>query len=387
MSRAVTLAHEQGFRVGIVLLAGMEQWRGPERSGSAGAFSPLHAAKLEERLAHLRQAVRSLRHADVFVFLPGDPGGDPRGRSTLDDCLRFCRRVQQIVREDAPAATFVLNLWAIAEWEGFPSPFTLRFWQQEVELSRAALAAPDLLGPGAGVAFPLHNYYRSLTLACYAEVGLEPEPYPAVGDIQRLRARGAGPLLGWPYFLVDEVDDGYLRPNNVAARGQTSSETRYIRAIIERGRSLGLDGLVGNAIFVEAEALNIYAFGQMSRSFDVTPEQLIDRFAGFVADDRTRRILGRVLRYIENHGNWQSSLPLAARLPNFDVPDVTSAAEAMTVLAHVRPRAGSPFPLLEPPAAYLQRLGKRLQAIAGGDIGGVAPIQARQQSRQGAPTR
>src|SRR5262245_32987157 len=93
MSRAITMAHGKGFRVGIVLLAGMEQWQGPEPTGRAGAFSPLETAKLQERLTRLRQAVRSLSHADIFVFLPGDPGGDPRGRSTLNDCIGFCSRV------------------------------------------------------------------------------------------------------------------------------------------------------------------------------------------------------------------------------------------------------------------------------------------------------
>ena len=374
MSRAIDMAHERGFRVGIVLLAGMEQWKGPDRTGYSGAFSPLDNTKVQERLSHLREAVRSLHDAEVFSFLPGDPGGDPRGRSSLEDCVTFCREVQQIVKQYAPEAKFILNLWAIAEWEGFPSPFTLRFWQQEVTLSRAATAAPGLLAPGRGVAFPLHNYYRSLALALYARAAVEPELYPSATDIQLLRSRRVEPLLGWPYFLVDEADDGYLRPNNVMSRGQSSIETRYIHGVVNRGRSLGLDGLVGNAIFFEAEALNIYAFGQMCRSFAVTPEQVLDRYSGFIADDTTRIILGQVLRYIENHSNWQNSLPASARLKDFDVHEVTSAAVALQLLAQVKPRVRSPIPLLEPPAAYLGRLEKRLEAIAAGNIGGVAPI-------------
>jgi hypothetical protein len=47
-----------------------------------------------------------------------------------------------------------------------------------------------------------------------------------------LRARGVKSLLGWPYFLVDETDEGYVRPNNVASGGQSSAETRYIRALL-----------------------------------------------------------------------------------------------------------------------------------------------------------
>lgn len=375
MSRAINLAHDEGFRVGIVLLAGMEQWKGPDKTGYSGPFSALDKAKLQERLTHLRQAVSNLRNADVFVLLPGDPGGDPKGRSTLEDCLAFCRHVQQIVKEHAPEATFMVNLWAVAEWEGFPSPFSVRFWQQEVKLSRALVAAPDLPGPGCGVAFPLHNYYRSLALSCYTEAGVEPELYPAAKDVQTLRTRGVKPLLGWPYFLVDEADDGFVRPNNVASGGQSSAETRYIRAIVECGRRIGLDGLVANAIFFQAESLNIYAFGQMCRFVDLTPEQVLDQYAGLIADEKTREALGRVLRYVENHSNWQNSLPASYRLKGFDVPDVASASAALKLLAEIKPCVRPAIPLLEPPAAYLGRLKKRLEAIAAGNIGGVAPIR------------
>jgi len=375
MSRAIALAHEKGFRVGIVLLAGMEQWRGPAERGFQGPFNPLDGAKLQERLGYIERAVRALRTADAFIFLPGDPGGDPRGRSTVADCVSFARAVEQIVRRETSGKTFMLNLWAIAEWQGFPSPFTLRFWQQEVALSRAATSSPDLLGPGRGVAFPLHNYYRSLALTLHARARATPELYPSARDIQQLRSRGAGPLLGWPYFLVDEADDGFLRPNNVMARGQSSAETRYIRALIEDARRLRLDGLVANAIFFETEALNIYAFGQMSRSFDLTSEQVIDRYAGFLADERTRPTLSRVIRFIENHSNWQHSLPVAARLPSFDVPGIASPAQALELLARVKPLARPAIPLLEPPVPYLARLKKRLEAIAAGHVGGVAPIE------------
>jgi hypothetical protein len=374
MSRAIDMAHQKGFRVGILLLAGMEQWQGPGETGSAGAFSPLDKTRLKERLRHLRHEVQQLRKADSFVFFPGDPGGDPKGRSTLEDCLEFSRQVQQIVRQEAPEATFTLNLWAVVEWEGFPSPFSLRFWQQEVTLSRAVAAAPGFLGPDCGVAFPLHNYYRSLTLACYTEAGLKPEPYPTAREIQMLRARGVKPLLGWPCFLVDVVDEGFITPHNAASGGQSSAETRYIRAVVDHGRALGLDGLVSNAVFFNDEALNIYAFGQMCRSADLSPGQLIDRFAGLVADEETRLALGQVLRWIENHSNWQVSLPAWARLKEFDVPNVPSASAALDLLAHVRPCVRPAIPLPEAPAIYLERLKKRLEAIAAGQIGTVRPI-------------
>src|SRR5207247_9609853 len=198
--------------------------------------------------------------ADVFVFLPGDPGGDPEGNSRLADYVSLCRKAQEIVKQEAPAATFILNLWAIAQWEGFPSPSSLRFWEQEVKLSRAAVAAPGLLGPKRGVSFPLHNYYRSLALSRYSRAGLKPELYPAAQDIETLRKRGVGPLLGWPYFLVDEADDGFVKPNNQESGGQSSCETRYIRALVDSGLRLGLDCLVATAIFRQPEPLHMSSF-------------------------------------------------------------------------------------------------------------------------------
>src|SRR2546429_4351099 len=375
MSSAITLAHDKGFRVGIVLLAGMEQWTGPDNTLGAnfpGVFSPRDKTKLTERFARLRDAVSQLRDADVFVFLPGDPGGDPEGHSTVEDCVSFCRQVQEIVKQQAPAAPFILNLWAIAQWEGFPSPSSLRFWEQEVNLSRAAVAAAGLLGPTRGVAFPLPHYYRSLALSRYSRAGLKPELYPAAQDIETLRKRGVGPLLGWPYFLVDEADDGFVKPNNHESGGQSSCETRYIRALVDCGLRLGLDGLVANAIFREAESLNIYAFGPMCRSAELTPERLIDQYAGFVADEKTRGVLGRVLRYIENRSNWQNSLPVSYRLKDFDLPHALSARVALDLLAQVKPRLQLAIPFLKPPAIYLGRLLTRLEAIAAGHIGGTS---------------
>jgi hypothetical protein len=318
--------------------------------------------------------VRQLPEADGFEFFAGDPGGDPQGRSTVKDCIAFARQVQAIVREEAPKAGFAINLWAIAEWAGFPSPFSLDFWQKQVALSKAEVNEHGLLGPECGVAFSLDNYYRSMALSCYDDAALRPEPYPLASDVRALRGRGVRPIIGWPYFLVDECDDGFITPNNVATKGQSQCETRYIRAVIDRGRQIGLDGLVANAAFVQAEPLNIYAFGRMCRSATLTPDALLDEYASFLADGKSAHTLAQVLRFIENHSNWDNSLPKPYRLKPLDFGDVTSAAIAQERLAKVVPRANPPIALPEPPVLYLKRLQRRLEAIVAGNIGGVAPI-------------
>jgi hypothetical protein len=374
MAQAIDAAKKRGFKVWILLLAGMKQWKGPAETGSAGTFSALHADLLAERLSYIRQAVQSLQNADGFEFFAGDPGGDPEGRSTVQDCIAFARKVRDIVRENAPNSQFAVNLWAIAEWAGFPSPFSLDFWQKQVALSKAVAAEKDLLGPDCGIIFSMDNYYRSLTLACYADANLKPELYPRAADIKMLHARGVKPIYGWPYFLVDEVDDGFITPNNVVTRGQSQAETRYIRAIVDRGREIGLDGLIANAAYVPAEPLNIYAFGRMCHDPHLSPEAFLDEYAGLIADAATKHSLAQVLRFLENHSNWDNSLPPQYRLKPLDCGEVTSAQIAMDRLAKVTPRETSPIPLPEPPAAYLKRLQRRLQVIAEGKIGGFAPI-------------
>jgi hypothetical protein len=374
-SKAINAAHGKGFRVGVDLLAGVRQWTGSDKSGFAGVFSPRDQSDLKQRLDYLERALKHLQNADSFILIAGDPGGDPKGRSDVNDCLEFAREVHDIVKREAPHASFAMNLWAIAEWGGFPPTRSLRFWRQEVNLSRIVETAPNFLGPDFGVTFPLHNYYRSLTLACYAAANLRSEPYPRTNDIELLRARGVKPLLGWPYFLVDEADDGFITPNNVDSGGQSSVETRYIRALIDHAQTLGLDGLVGNAIFFQAEVLNTYAFGQMCHDPGLTPEQVIDRFAGVMADEQSRGVLARVIRYVENNSNWQVSLPPTDRLKNFDTPDMASASVALDLLVQVKPCAHPAIPLPEAPGRYLGRLKKRLLTIASGNIGGTSRIR------------
>jgi len=383
MAEAIATAQKKGFKVWILVLAGMRQWKGPAESGSAGTFSALNKELLDERLECVKRAVEGLRNADGFAFFAGDPGGDPQGRATVHDCMNMARRVHAIVRERAPRARFTINLWAIAEWGGYPSPFGLEFWKKQVLLSRAIAQQQGLLGPDCGVVFSLDNYYRSLALACYADAGLRPDLYPLASDVKRLQDRGVKPIFGWPYFLVDEIDDGFITPNNVASGGQSQAETRYIRAIIDRGYENGLDGMIANASSIGrvAEPLNIYAFAAMCRRSDLTPEALLEEYAGIVADGRTRGTLGRILRFIENHSNWQNSLPPEYRLKNFDCKDVTSASVALAKLREVVPRPKPPIPLPEPPALYLKRLQKRLDAIAAGKIGGTSPILRNSKNR------
>jgi hypothetical protein len=216
------------------------------------------------------------------------------------------------------------------------------------------------------VEFPAHNSYRSLTLRIFRAAGIPPEPCPTAEEVRTLRARGIERLWAWPYFLLDEVDDGYIG-SVWKTYGQAQAETRYLHRLAGELRRLGCNGVIGNhgdTHSCRAEALNVYAFTRFGRDPAATPAGVIDEFAGHVADEATQDALAQVLRFIENHSSWQASLPPEDRLEDFDCGDLASAAEALRRLNQVTSRTHPTFPLPEPPADYLQRLRQRLEVLA-----------------------
>jgi hypothetical protein len=317
---------------------------------------------MSERLDFIRAAVERLRHADGFIFFPGDPGGDPGREADADDCLAMARSVRRIVHESAPEAEFIFNAWAIAAWQGFPSPFTVEFWDLEVEITRAVIGDPAFADPAIGIEFPLHNYYRSLALDLYAKAERTPPLCPTPEDVAVLRRRGLRHLWGWPYFLVDECDDGYRGET----WGQAQSETRYLREVVAAGRRLGLDGMVANASTdgLHPEVLNLYAFARFCLEPELTPLAVIREFAGKLADRGSVEDLVHVLCFIENHCTWQDGLPVSRRLPDLPSAEVTDAEQALAALARVQPLAAARLPMPEAPSDYLKRLQSRLENLA-----------------------
>ncbi len=218
---------------------------------------------------------------------------------TPAQCFDAVKKMIALITKEAPQAEINVNTWGIAAWDKFPSPFSVAFWKKEVQLTRDLIGQPDIVGPDAGIEFPLHNYYRSLALKCYADAGEPPVLFPTVGEIQQLKQRGVNRLWGWPYFLTDVCDDGYCS----GKAGLAQPETRYIKDIIDAARRLKLDGMIANAMApnIGAESLNLYAFGRFCKDPTATPEQVIREFAGFISEPETVAELAQVLRFIENH--------------------------------------------------------------------------------------
>jgi hypothetical protein len=359
MARDIERMQAAGFRVYVILAINIVQCRAGEREDNCALFDPGDEKLMRERLQFLTATVQNLKKADGFTVFAGDPGGYQT--ATPAQCTDVTKKIIAMIAREAPKAEINVNTWGIAAWDKFPSPFAVEFWEKEVQLSRDLLGRPDVVGANSGVEFPLHNYYRSLTLKCYVDAKKTRELYPSAAEVAGLRQRGVKRLWGWPYFLADECDDGY----SGSTAGKTQAETRYLKKIIDSGRQLGLNGMIANAMApnVFAESLNLYAFARFCKDPTATPEQVILEFSGFISEPKTAGDLAMVLRFIENRSTWQAGMPEKYRLPNFDVGSLRSAKDALDLLAKVTVRKQCPLPMEKPPAAYVEKLTERLEML------------------------
>jgi len=366
----ISRASRSGFKTDVILFSNIAQWMGPaerEPSGTGVLLDPRDPKALESRLGALRKAVRMLQQADSFTFIAGDPGGSIRakfGPLAADDWVAMARAVRDVVKREAPRADFNVNPWAIAYWQ-YPNLGCggSQWWVREGELTKAILAEPDLIGRSCGVQLPGHNYYRAMALRTLSTDGIRPDLLPNSDDVRALKARGTKRIWAWPYFLLDEADDGDVGPDGRIIPG-VQIETRYIHRLVGQMRKIGMNGIVGNWSYAGylAKALNTYAFARFCRDPRATPEGVIDEYAKCVADDATWRDLAQVLRFIEGQSNWQRKLPADWRLPPL-VCDIQSAKAALEELGRVVPRAKPLFALPEKPQEYLNRLSERLRGM------------------------
>ncbi|MBN8850764.1 MAG: hypothetical protein BGO55_30325 [Sphingobacteriales bacterium 50-39] len=351
-------AQQAGFKVEIVVLSNI--------GGNGHGFDPRDTGQMRKRLNDIESIIKRLSITDVITLVAGDPGGSPvaLGEAGVGYFLEMALKVRDMARMHAANAQYNVNLWALAYWDSeATSPFTVDFWDKETLYSRMMIADPAV--KDMGIEFPMHNYYRSLALDMYSKANKAPDLFPNNNDIRSLAPSGKNQLLAWPYFLVDEVDDGYT---GYLASGihPTQSETRYLNSLIDSARKLGLNGVVVNVGIdssdIETEVLNIYATGRFCQDSLLRPEEVIDEFASLIADKGTAPVLGKILRFVENHSTWEASLPQAYRLHPF-VVDYPNANQALNALAGVRPITKQKFPLPITPGEFLRRVKIRLLEI------------------------
>lgn len=357
-------AHRHGFKVGVILKSNVlpyphDWWE---------TFDPRDEGQMKARLSAIEEVIKRCRKADVLTFFGGDPGGVPDSLGAYGIALwkDMAKKVHQMVRKHAPKAEFNVNIWAITHWDYIRfNPWATYFWDREVHYGRNIVNDAAFLDTATGLELPMHSYYRSLAFKAYDDVGRKPVPFPVKDDIGTMNNRGIERIWGWAHFLIDEVDDGYTGYSETKVH-PTQAETRYIHRLIQDARNMGLNGMVSNCGGPNSsvEAMNVFAFARLCQQDGLTPGQVIDEYASYLAqDDHSQETLGQVIRFIENNSTWEQSIPAGFRVAALDCRFKT-AEEALAALATIRPGAsGLHFPLLEQPTAYVKRLEERLRDI------------------------
>lgn len=358
-------AQKAGFKVHMIQLSNISRY--PDYSKYPSVYDPTDEVKMQERLQDIETGIKRLAFADGVVFFGGDPGGTPKplGPAGIKAWMEMGRKVEAMVKKHSPKAKYNANIWATTHWDDiYINPFKAQFWEKEVEYGKMILAEKDFISPYCGVEFPLHNYYRSLAFKAYEDEGKTPEVFPLASDIKDLKSRGVKRFWGWAHFLIDEVDDGYTGYSGKKGH-PAQAETRYLRRIVSDAQRIGLNGIYSNTDGnnTAIEAINTYAFARFCKDPKLTPEQVIDEYAGFVAHEDSVHDMAQVFRFIENHSTWESSIPPKYRLKPFAC-EFRTADETLTALSHVVPNTDPGFPVPEPASKYIARLKSRLQDIA-----------------------
>ena len=380
IAKGIADAQRAGFKVGIIIQSNIapyprEWWE---------TYNPAIKDSMDARLNDIAVGVKLLSKADFFTFFGGDPGGSPvpLGQKGIERWMEMSRKVQSIVKREAPHAFYNANIWAVSHWDDKTfNPFYVHFWDKEVDYGKKIVATDNFINKDCGIEFPLHNYYRSLALKAYFDVKRAPEPYPVADDVGKLKARGVKRMWGWAHFLIDEVDDGYTGYSGTK-RHPAQAETRYIHHLIENARKVGLNGMFSftSGPGSEIEAMNVYAFGKSCTDASLTPEQGIDEFSGFIADKTSKHLLSQVIRFIENNSTWEASIPEKFQIEKLGC-DLAGIDGALQALAAVKPNPDPSFPLPETPGEYLEKLRSRLKDIKAKDTAGKVELWRTQNER------
>ncbi len=377
MAEQIRCAKADGFSVNVILYSNIRQWAGPEDfepSGIGEKFYPRNDAEMNKRLFWLAKSIRTMREADGFTFFAGDPGGTSpeMGESDYTDWLRMSVLVGNLVKENAPGSYFNVNPWAINMWQNPTRPCQdVRWWVEETEVTRK-IAVSDVVSENRfGIEIPSHTYYRAMALRLYEENKLEPDRFPGPQDIARIRAGGVPRVWAWPYFLLDEADDGDIGPDG-AMREMVQSEIRYIYRFVRTANQIGFSGIIGNWSYLghKAKALNTYAFGRFTADQDATPESVLKEFAdNITCDGASSEAVILALKFIENNSNWQKKLPARYRLPDFEIRE-TDVNEVLSEIGKVKiASVPNTFALPESPEAYFRKLYDRLIWIKDRSLG------------------
>lgn len=356
-------AKAMGFQVYIVLLS---NFRAVEEGESwyQALFDIADEQEMNKRLAVLERTVEACKQADGFTVFAADPGGytNLKAQSTVNNFVYLCKEFIKVIRAGAPQAKININPWSVTSFETpMKYPGYVDFWEAESRLTAAILELENFIGADIGIEFSCHNYYRPLAIRLYQQVygdNYDIPVYPTQTDVMVLYNNGCTRRWAWPYFLLDECDDGD------GAGAGVQLETRYIYRLIQQLRQAGINGIIGNwtADGHFNRALNTYAFARMCADSTLTPQAVIREYAAKNVTAETVDTFAQILYFIENHSNWHQKMPESHQMAALET-SVQSAQQALELLDTVQPLQQAQG-VAEAPTEYMERVRMRLLAIA-----------------------
>ena len=356
----IRAAHEMGFQVYLGFLSNFSL---PEEGKFwyNSHFDVTDEEEMQKRLNVLAKTVEATPEADGYSIFCGDPGGYVflNGRqSDVSNYVYLCRQFIEVIRRYRPEVPVNVTPWSIASFQTpYIGPDSTVFWDRETDMTRRLVELDDLIGADLGIEFPCHNYYRPLALRLYEAKNITPPLYPAAEDLTALEQRGCTRRWAWPYFIMDECDDG-----DGAGVG-VQINVRYWYQLLQQLRDAGINGVFGNwsAGGHYDHAVNMYAFGRFCADPTVTPEQVIEEYAAKNVAPADVPALTQALCYLENHANWHNKMPARYQLEPMPAP--ATAAQALALLEDVQPLAEGDG-TAEAPADFLTRVRQSLTALA-----------------------
>ncbi|MBR7091853.1 MAG: hypothetical protein IKI50_01550 [Clostridia bacterium] len=354
-------AHADGFKVYILLMNNIEQYRGPADRGPdmGDLYDPADEAKTAERLGWLERNIKAWNKADGFSLMAADPGGVTEGMtgSGTGYYVEMAKKIRELVRRHAPQASFHVNTWAIAWCDTAFCDYAAvydqpAYWNRMDEMANEvarAIADTDI-----GIELTAQDYYQRVTLSVFSRHYESKDRfplYPKAQDVAFL-LDGSRHVWAWPYYFVDTIST------------QVEIGTRYLYQYVNDMRALGVNGLVADwsETGYHYHALNTYAIARFCRDAAATPEQVIEEYAALIADGATYKKLAEVLKFIENNSVYQTYPIGEALLEPFET-SVVNVTVAANLMKKVVPNPQSSPLLTRSPAEVCALITERLEQL------------------------
>jgi hypothetical protein len=355
--RILAYAHSVGMQFGYLLTNTVlstvpaDEAPGHQLQNRAVTLCPRIPGNFEKTVTIPKFYLETYRDADFFEEFAADWGGCNCGKCDVSDYLRYVRVLAERLGQLHPKAKLYADTWCIAFWRKDPLAHGWKeMFDNEIAGSRTVMAALPTLPANVHLALPCHHLYRPLAFQSYG--GKQQTPvFPTEADVRQVRKAGRE-VLAWPHFVMD--DDAFRAP----AWGIVHSEVRYIRALLQTLRRIGVDRVMGNLYLPHLQLSNTFAYGQLLHDPDRDPRTVLQDFARLIARREDADKLTDVLTWVENNSYWQQQMPPDGRLPT--LPCRLNRAEAGKIAHEIRPNAAPQLPLPVPAADWLHDLQRSL---------------------------